>query len=37
MVTYELALTILFHILIEDREKLSFDQELGLCTYFKIT
>ena len=30
MVTCELALSILFHILIEKREKLSLNQELGV-------
>jgi hypothetical protein len=36
VVTYELALSILFHILIEEREKLSLDQELVSCTHSKI-
>ena len=31
-----LALSILFYILIEEREKLALDQELVLYTYFKI-
>jgi hypothetical protein len=35
MMTYELALTISFHI-IEEREKTSLDQKLGLYTHSKI-
>jgi len=31
--TYELALSILFHVLIEEREKLVLDQELVLYTF----
>ena len=37
IMTYELALTILFHILKEEREKLALNQELVLYIYFKIT
>jgi hypothetical protein len=36
MVFYKLALSTLFHILIEDREKLSLYQELLSYTHFKI-
>jgi hypothetical protein len=35
-VTYELALNILFHISIEEREKLSLDRELVLYECFEI-
>lgn len=36
IVTYELTLNILFHILIEEREKLSLDQVIVLYSYSKI-